>query len=80
MNWYKISKMMEFSDDSGKPAIAYCQKCSKWATENHFGQEVWKPYFKMTPKEQAQMDKYREDFQMGDFKIKPTICPSCKRK
>ena len=74
MNWYKTAKMVDVGDKV--PTYIYCPSCKSLATESIAG-ESWKPYFQMTPQEQAQIDKAKST---GEVKFISKICPKCKKE
>jgi len=79
MNWYKIAKLADVGNEV--PTYVYCPLCKNIATENENENEVsWKPYFKMTPQEQMQIDEAREASITGEIKFTSQVCPNCKVK
>jgi len=76
-NWYKISKMIDVTENDTVTTYIFCDKCKRWATRND-NKVVWKEYFNMSPEEQREYDIAHKNFQMGKSKIIPKICPNCK--
>jgi len=80
-NWYKISKMIDATENDEVSTYIFCDKCKRGATRDitDGNKVVWKEYFNMSPAEQQEYDLAHKSFQVGKSKIISKMCPDCQK-
>ena len=82
MNWYKTSKMIDFTPNTVAKKLLVCPKCRKWGTSstgNLYAIQC-KTYAEIDPEEQREIDEAKILFEQGLLTYESESCGECRKQ
>jgi len=79
MNWYKIAKVIDYSDNPLISNPLLCPTCKRWGTSDDNNKIIWKHYYQMPPEEQKEVDNIKKLHDRGATKLELHLCEDCDK-